>query len=116
MIGFVRFSLVVTTLVVAALPARAQDLSGRTIPDKWIEPLLPEKLSKLDYPSYANPLDRARMEAFSGRYKLSLQTLRKVDAKADPVEVALVRATSLAATGQRDGASKALSDAFVASN
>src|SRR3954452_18504031 len=113
---FVCFSLIGAALSIT-LPARAQDVTHRTIPDKWIEPLLPEKLSKLDYPGYANPLDHARLEAFTGRYKLSLQTLRKADAsKADPVEVALIRAASLAATGARDEAMKALSEPAVASH
>src|SRR5205823_1665816 len=38
--------------------AAAQNLSRDTIPGKWIDPLLPEDLPKLDYPAYYNDLDR----------------------------------------------------------
>src|SRR4051794_29816738 len=92
--------------------ARGQDLSRDTIPGKWIEPLLPENLPKLELPAYAKDLDRARAEAFTGRFKKSLRTLAKVK-DADPAEVAIIRATSLAALGNRDDALKALSDPSV---
>src|SRR5690348_16664861 len=83
--------------------ARGQDLSRETIPGKWIEPLLPENLPKLELPEYAKDLDRARAESFTGRYKKSLRTLAKVK-DGDPAEVAMIRATSLAAMGRRDEA------------
>jgi hypothetical protein len=71
-----------------------------SVPRRWIDAFLPEQMPKLDYPGYATPLDRARMESFAGRYKRSLMTLLTVPADADPIEVALIRARSLAATGQ----------------
>src|SRR3954468_8704067 len=81
--------------------AHAQDLSRETIPGKWIEPILPENLPKLELPEYAKDIDRARAESFTGRYKKSLRTLAKVK-DADPAEAAMIRATSLAAMGRRD--------------
>src|SRR5437762_14261209 len=83
----------------------SQDLSRQTIPGKWIGPLLPEDLPKLEYPAYAKTIDKARMESFAGRYKKSLRTLAKLKSgEADPVDVALIKSNSLAAIGQRDEA------------
>src|SRR3954453_17261889 len=93
--------------------ARGQDLSRETIPGKWIEPLLPENLPKLELPEYAKDIDRARAEAFTGRFKKSLRTLAKVK-DAHAAEVAMIRATSLAAMGRRGEALKSLSDPAVA--
>lgn len=95
--------------------ARADDFIEQAIPNKWVAPLVPEALDKLDYPSYFKDLDKARLEAFTGRYKLSLITLAKARG-ADPVEAALVRGTSLSAIGRKDAAIKALSEPAVAGN
>ena len=108
---------IIIALVFFSAAALAQDLSRQTIPGKWIEPLLPEELPKLEYPAYAKTIDRARMDSFAGRYKLSLRTLAKVKPdEADPAEVAIIRATSLAAIGHRDEALKALSEPTVVDN
>lgn len=89
--------------------ARGDDLFTRgSIPRKWIEPVLPEALPALEYPSYYNDLEKARLEAFTGRYKQSLQTLLKVPVEMEPVQVALIKASSLAATGRRERALQAL--------
>jgi predicted Zn-dependent protease len=101
---------------VAALPAagvRGGEIERRTIPEKWIAPLLPEDLPTLKFPAYYGPLDKARAQAFAGRYKRSLITLREVG-QGDPAEVAMIRGQALAATGQLDEALAALSDAAVA--
>src|SRR5438552_8929332 len=114
-----RYRIFFTVLVVCCFCGLAfsQDLSRQTIPGKWVEPLLPEDLSKLEYPAYAKPIDKARMESFAGEYKRSLRTLAKIkDGEADPVELAIVKATSLAAIGQRDEALKVLTDPAVADN
>jgi Flp pilus assembly protein TadD len=88
---------------------RADDAFTRnSVPQKWIEPVLPEDLPDLDYPAYYNTLEKAKLEAFSGRYKKSLYTLMSVS-DGDPIEVALVKGTSLAAIGKRDEALAALS-------
>lgn len=86
----------------------AQDLARKTVPCKWLDQVLPEHLPELEYPKYANDLDKARLEAFHGRYRKSLLTLLKVK-DADPVEVALIRGASLSALGRWEGAQHALS-------
>ena len=94
-------------------PALAADFARDSAPRKWFEPLTPEDLPPLDYPKYFNDFDKAKADAFAGRYKLALQTLRGVK-NADPVEVTLVKGQSLSALGRYDDALKALSDPTVA--
>jgi tetratricopeptide (TPR) repeat protein len=94
-------------------PARADDLVKQSIPNRWITPFLPEDLEKLEHPAYYKDLDKARVESFTGRYKLSLLTLDKVKG-ADPLQAALIRANSLAALGRRDEALAALAAPGVA--
>jgi tetratricopeptide (TPR) repeat protein len=106
-------SIVCVFVAAAAASARAQDLSKLTPPLNWIEPLLPEDLPPLKYPAYANDLDKAKFESFSGRYKKSLLTLYKWK-DADAVEVALVKGASLAALGRREEAIELLAKAPVA--
>jgi len=91
------------------------DFVKESIPHKWINPLVPEELDKLEYPAYYKDLDKARLESFSGRYKLSLITLAKVK-DGDPLQVAMIRATSQAAIGQKESAIKTLSDPKVAND
>ena len=85
--------------------AHAQD--RETAPLKWLEPILPEDLPELKHPAYATDLDKAKAEAFAGRFKKSLFTLQKV-IDGNPVEVALVKGTSLAALGRTEEAIAAL--------
>jgi tetratricopeptide (TPR) repeat protein len=91
--------------------ARGQDLTKRAVPQKWIEPYLPEDLPELELKEYvkSDALEKARAEAFAGRYKVALLTLAKAKPDADPVEVALVKAGALAPLGRRDEAIAALS-------
>jgi tetratricopeptide (TPR) repeat protein len=98
--------------------ADAQDLTRRAIPRKWIEPLVPEDLPDLDLKEYikTDALEKARAEAFAGRYKIALITLLNVKPDADPVEVALVRASALAPLGRRDEAIAALSTEAIRDN
>ncbi|MEZ0265179.1 MAG: tetratricopeptide repeat protein [Phycisphaerae bacterium] len=108
-----------TTLLLATLglgtfiappAARADDFVREAIPGKWINPLVPEDLEKLEYPAYFKDFDKAKMESETGRYKLSLLTLAKVKpGDADPARVAHVKATSLAAIGRKQQALDALS-------
>ncbi|HEY7116395.1 MAG TPA: tetratricopeptide repeat protein [Tepidisphaeraceae bacterium] len=93
--------------------ARGDDFIQESIPNKWITPLIPEDLEKLEYPAYFKDLDKAKLESFTGRYKLSLLTLKKVKG-GDPLQVALIRATSLAAIGKKEAALKTLSGPGVA--
>jgi tetratricopeptide (TPR) repeat protein len=92
---------------------RGDDFISQSIPNKWIAPLIPEDLEKLDYPVYYKDLDKARLESFTGRYKLSLLTLQKAK-DANPIDVALIKATSQAAIGQKETAVKTLVDPKVA--
>ncbi len=94
----------------AGRTARADDFVRETIPGKWINPLVPEDLDKLEYPAYYKDLDKAKLESFNGRYKLSLLTLAKVK-DGDPIQVALVKGASLSAIGRKDAAIAALSEA-----
>ena len=89
-------------------PALAFDFVKDTVPNKWIEPLVPEDLPALEYPEYFNDFDKAKAQMQGGRYRLSLITLAKVK-DADPVEVAIVKASSLSALGRNDEALAALS-------
>src|SRR5436190_5068786 len=98
------------TLVSSAF---AQDLVRDSIPQKWIEPLVPEDLPELKYPAYFNDLDKAQLQTFTGRYKLALHTLRKLD-KGDPIKIALVKSQALAAIGKRDEAMSIISETSIA--
>src|SRR5688572_19015507 len=93
--------------------APADDFVEQSIPGRWITPLLPESLDKLEHPAYFKELDKARAEAFTGRYKQSLLTVRKAKG-ADPLAIALIKGVSLSAIGKKDEAVKALSEANVA--
>ena len=103
----------VAAIAIFSSAAWAQDLRPDTIPGKWLEPLLPESLPKLKYPSYATPLDRARMEINSGRYKLGLISLKKAT-DADATQAAILKATALQQTGRRKQAIEALSQPSLA--
>src|SRR5215213_1668741 len=82
--------------------AFGDDLLNDSVPQKWIDPFLAEKLPDLKYPPYFNDLDKAKAQAFAGRYKLSLQTLAKVKdvAPEHAPLLALVRSGSLLALGR----------------
>jgi Flp pilus assembly protein TadD len=84
-------------------------------PKRWLNAVLPEHLPPLQYPAYAKdrPVDRARMESFAGRYRLSLITLSTADNKADPKQIAVIKATDLMALGRNDEAVAVLSDSSV---
>jgi tetratricopeptide (TPR) repeat protein len=84
-------------------------------PQRWLNAVLPESLPALSYPDYVKdrPVDRARIESFAGRYRLSLITLSTADGKADPKQIAIIKATDLIALGRNDEAIAALSDSAV---
>src|SRR4051794_26301020 len=100
---------IVTATFALASPAFAgsdeQFLRG-TFPQKWIDPLMPEDLPALTYPAYFNDLDKARLESSTGRYKLSLSTLRRLkDPKPEQLaEIAVIKSTSQGALGRWDEA------------
>src|SRR5687768_14719719 len=96
--------------------ARAGDFVRETAPHKWIERLMPEDLPEQKYPAYFNDFDKAKFQSFTGRYKLSLTTLRKYkDLKPEELpQIALVRADSLSALGRWQQAAETLADPAVA--
>src|SRR4051812_3951294 len=107
-----RFRMSLLTLLAGAAlapPSLAgsdeQFLRG-TFPQKWIDPLMPEDLPALTYPAYFNDLDKARLESSTGRYKLSLSTLRRLkDPKPEQLaEIAVIKSTSQGALGRWDEA------------
>ncbi len=93
--------------------ASARDVWRDIIPDRWLAPFAVEDLPPLEYPAYFSDLDKARAQAFQGRYKLALLTCNRL-ADADPVAVALVRAECLAALGRVDEALAVLESPHVA--
>ena len=108
--------IVLVSLVAPVAPAAANDLVRDSVPQKWIEPLLPEELPELKYPAYFDDLDKAEAQAFAGRYKMSLHTLRRLkDVKPEQAaRVALIRSKSLAAIGRTEDALKVVTDPAVA--
>jgi tetratricopeptide (TPR) repeat protein len=99
-------TIALAVLIALPLASFAQDLTKRAIPRKWIEPLVPEDLPEMELKDYvkSEALEKARAEAFAGRYKVALLTLRQVKPNADPVELALVKSSCLAPLGRRDEA------------
>ena len=106
----------VGALALLAPLALSNDLVSESVPQKWIDALLPEELPELKYPAYFNDFDKARAQAFAGRYKLSLHTLARLkDVKPDQQgSVALVKSKSLWALGRTGEALSVVSDPAVA--
>src|SRR5580698_8236505 len=75
---------------------QAQDLTHRAIPRKWVEPLLRDDLPALKLPDYVTSslLEKARGQAFAGRYKDALLTLQEIP-HGDPIEIALIKTAAL---------------------
>jgi cellulose synthase operon protein C len=105
-----------SVLTLFASPALGVDFVRDTIPHKWVERFMPEELPERKHPSYFNEFDKAKFQSFTGRYKLSLLTLRKYkEPKPEELaQLALVRADSLSALGRWQQALEAVSDPTVA--
>jgi tetratricopeptide (TPR) repeat protein len=93
-----------------ASTARGYDFVKDSIPNRWIEPLVPEDLPDLKYPSYFNDVDKAKAQVQAGRYRKALVTLAKAK-NADPVEAAILRATAQFVLGRTDQALESLKKA-----
>src|SRR4051794_38489401 len=95
--------------------ASGEDFVRETLPNKWVERYQPEKLPDLEFPAYFSDLDKAKAQAFAGRYKLSLISLYKLKnvKESDHVDVALARGRSLGAIGKKTEAIAVLSDPKV---
>ncbi|MBC8105272.1 MAG: hypothetical protein H7Z14_01685 [Anaerolineae bacterium] len=98
------------SIVLLFSASASADFKSESLPRKWLNPLLPEDLPALKHPTYFKPLDKARLESFTGRYKRSLMTLWELK-DADATEVALIKARSLAVIGRTPEAIEILSDA-----
>jgi tetratricopeptide (TPR) repeat protein len=111
-------AIAVATLLLAGRLAAAADypIQNDVPPRSWLKAVLPENLPALQYPEYVKdrPVERSRIEAFAGRYRLSLMTLSLADAKTNPKQIAVVKATDLIALGRNDEAIAALSDPWFA--
>jgi tetratricopeptide (TPR) repeat protein len=102
-------------MCIAAPAARGVDFVRDSIPQKWIERFMPEDLPEPKYPTYFSEFDKAKFQSFTGRYKLSLITLRKYEAKPEELhQLALVRADSLSALGRWQQAAETLSNPKIA--
>src|SRR5438477_12094322 len=87
----------------AVRTAHAYDFVKDSLPNRWIQPLVPEDLPDLKYPSYFNDLDKAKMQLQTGRYRRALVTLASAK-NADPIEVANPRGTGPSILGRTDPA------------
>ena len=82
---------------------KSADLSTAVAPATWADALTPEPLPALKSAAFDDDLDKAREQAFAGRYKLALQTLRTAKSKS-PGDVEHVRAQCLLTLGRLDEA------------
>ncbi len=105
--------LILSALLISSPQTFGHDFVKSSGPQSRIDSMLPEDLPELNYPAYYSELDKARMQAFRGRYRLALQTLHILK-QGDPAETALIRATALAAIGQTPDAIRTLSQPALA--
>ncbi|MDP9173109.1 MAG: tetratricopeptide repeat protein [Planctomycetota bacterium] len=107
----------VLSAILPATIACGGKFDDRTVPGKWIKPLLPEDVPEPDYAQYdkGNFLEMARTQVWSGQYRRALVTLGMVR-RGKPVEVALLRGEAALALGRFDRATATLSEPKVASN
>ena len=97
------------TLAVAVLilPAAAVSAAAPILPR-----LAEYELTELVYPPYYTPLDRARLQVFTGRYRLALLTLSRLPAGERDAD--LLRAQAGAALGRTDAAARLLASPSLA--
>jgi tetratricopeptide (TPR) repeat protein len=98
-------------MILAAALSAAAAVVGRaemkSTVDEWADRFVPEETPKIELPSYADDLDRARAEVTAGKYRAALSTLTKVK-DVDPVTLALLKAEALANLGDRKEAAALL--------
>ena len=102
--------------LVLAVPTFAVDFARESIPGKWVQPLLPEDLPPLTYPSYFNSWDKAKLQVSAGRYKLAAQSLAAVrpgDKGVGAVPLADIKFQALLPLGRIDEAMAVVTDPAV---
>ena len=109
-----RIKIISTAILLAATLAGSAtaELSRHTIPGKWLDEYLPEKLPDLKPPSYFTDLDKARQQAFMGRYKQALITIKLT--KLTGPKAAWIKGYALANLGRTNEALEFLGDKTVA--
>jgi tetratricopeptide (TPR) repeat protein len=108
---------VLAAMALTAVWARGDDMLSRTIPGKWIEPLVPESDPEPYYPEYIqdDPLARATEQVNAGQYRRALATLYRMDPGKSTPGALVVKARALAALGRVDQAEALLTGSDVES-
>lgn len=102
----------VILLLPSLVLADAASLVRQSPPFIWTDAVRPKSEPRVEFPGYADGLDRAGMLLSAGRYRAALYELHGMrDVKpADAVRVALIRAEALAALGRTDEATRVLAE------
>jgi tetratricopeptide (TPR) repeat protein len=105
------FLLLIALLLLSPSLARSDDLLSRTIPGKWIEPLVPESDPEPAYPEYyaKDLLAKASMQINAGQYRRALSTLGQVPPTKSPNDVSVLKVKAMIALGRFDAALELLS-------
>lgn len=91
-----------------SVPLSAQALDITNLPPmKWVEQVIPEDLPPLEYPEYAETLDRVETQLKAGRYRLALQTITLSDERTTP-RAQTLKARTLLAMGRFEEARELL--------
>ncbi|HTW93543.1 MAG TPA: tetratricopeptide repeat protein [Tepidisphaeraceae bacterium] len=95
------------------------DLTSRTIPGKWFEPMVPETDPPPQYPDYYahDLLAQAQMQLDAGQYRRALVTASQIDPKKySPVDIAIIKATALNSVGREGEALTVLNAPGISPN
>lgn len=104
-------------LLMPASSLFALDMVRDSVPARWVEPNIPEKFPAIKLKAYQkDPVEIARIQAFRGRYKLALMTLRQAKPGSDPAGIALAKGMALSGMGRMPEALAALSEPAAAAN
>jgi tetratricopeptide (TPR) repeat protein len=104
----------VIVLLPSLLWADAKSLVRHSPPFNWMDAVRPESEPKVDFPEYADALDRAGMLLSAGRYRAALYALHG-ETPRDAVRASLIRVEALSALGRSDEAMRVLSEVGPAS-
>ncbi|MGA3065972.1 MAG: tetratricopeptide repeat protein [Tepidisphaeraceae bacterium] len=92
-------------VMLSGAAARGGDIDERTIPGKWLNPLLPENAPEPAYPDYdaQNFLEKARLQLEAGQYRRALVTLQLAGNR-EPIDAALIAGEARLELGRYDEA------------